>query len=79
MGGEKAGVSEYIVEVPDEQAELFIARFGFDGTRLIGYRITGELVRCRDCKHNVRGACGVFDLCDIPGADNGFCAWGERR
>ena len=37
------------------------------------------VVRCRDCKHNARGICKVFDYCDIPNLDNGFCAWGERK
>lgn len=38
-----------------------------------------EIVRCRDCCHNARGICKVFDYCDIPNLDNGFCAWGERK
>lgn len=44
-------MSEYIVKVPDDDADLFIARFGIDGTRMFGYELTGEVVRCRDCKH----------------------------
>ena len=38
-----------------------------------------ELVRCRDCKHNLNGACEHWDYCDIYDHENGYCAWGERR
>ena len=44
-------MSEYIVNVPDEEAEYFIARFGFENVKLTGYSLTGEIVRCKDCKH----------------------------
>ena len=44
-------MTEYIVNVPDEEAEYFIARFGLEGTTLMGYHLTGEIVRCRDCEN----------------------------
>lgn len=44
-------MTEYIVNVPDEEAEYFIARFGLEGTTLMGYHLTGEIVRCRDCTY----------------------------
>ena len=74
-------MSEYIVSVPDEEAELFIARFGIEGTHIFGHRLVGEIVRCRDCKFfatNIHGSyCtkSITTLCD----SNGFCAWAERK
>lgn len=44
-------MSEYIVQVPDEQAEQFMARFGIEGTQVFGFQLTGEIVRCRDCRY----------------------------
>jgi hypothetical protein len=51
-------------------------------------RTTGELVRCRDCKHYMRGRCDWLTI-DTGGriakpvsfkpASDGFCAWGEKR
>ena len=73
-------MSEYIVSVPDEAAEYFIARFGLDGTKMMGYDLTGEIVRCRDCKHFSIGkntdCCGFTDKYAHP---NGFCSWGEKK
>ena len=73
-------MSEYIVSVSDEEAELFIARFGIGGTQMFGHRLVGEIVRCRDCEYLVaHGAgCSYWDFCDVYDT-NGFCAWGERR
>ena len=77
-------MSEYIVNVPDKDAELFIARFGIDGTTMFGYNLTGEIVRCRDCKYGINDG----ELCAEDASDSwdwrniepdGFCAWGERR
>lgn len=44
-------MSEYIVNVPDEEAEYFIARFGLENVKLTGYSLTGEIVRCKDCAY----------------------------
>lgn len=43
-------MSEYIVNVPDEYAELFISRFGLECVKCLGYGLTSEIVRCRDCR-----------------------------
>ncbi len=85
-------MSEYIVEVPDEEAELFIARFGINGTTMFGYQLVDEIVRCRDCKHFTPKGTHKFDngktnedYCDyvrgwmLQITPDGFCAWGERR
>ena len=69
-------MSEYIVELPDSgAADEAVKRFGVDDSRLYGYRITDEIVRCSDCR--------LFDTrkCKShwPFRFNGYCAWGERR
>ena len=84
-------MSEYIVELPESgAADEAVKRFGADGSRLYGYRLTGEIVRCRDCKfyHPREGAtlnCR-FEHPSIPNLVEwciaepyGFCAWGERK
>lgn len=44
-------MSEYIVELPDgSEADEFVAKMGLKGCRIYGYRLTGEVVRCRDCR-----------------------------
>lgn len=71
-------MSEYIVNVPDEEAEYFIARFGFENVKLMGYSLTGEIVRCKDCENlNIVGECpcGFWALENLKG----FCAWGKRK
>ena len=73
-------MSEFIVNVPDEDAKHFIERFGIDGTTLYGYHLTGEIVRCRDCKKlNIVGECPCGFWALENGKLDGFCAWGERR
>ncbi len=84
-------MSEFIVEVPDCDANEFIERYGLDGTRMFGYKLTGEVVRCRGCRNGhqtpVRGfRCWHWMELDGNGdpvpADvepDGFCAWGVRR
>ena len=76
-------MAEYIVKVPDEDAEHFIARFGFDETTLFGYHLTGEIVYCRDCRHYMKtfynvGVCHPLGI-SFADMDDGFCAWAERR
>lgn len=45
-------MSEYIIELPDSgAADEFVAKMGVDDCRVYGYRLNGEIVRCRDCKH----------------------------
>lgn len=85
-------MTEYIVNVPDEEAEYFIARFGLEGTTLMGYHLAGEIVRCRDCAkwHHIDtedgiryGECDEWrraDSCCVPATnENGFCAWSARK
>lgn len=44
-------MSEYIVELPDSgAADEFVAKMGVEDCRIYGYRLTGEVVRCRDCR-----------------------------
>lgn len=73
-------MSEYIVSVPFEHDEVFVANMGAERTHLYGYELREEIVRCRDCKYLIaHGAgCAHWDYCDIESID-GFCAWGERR
>lgn len=76
-------MSEYIVNVPDEEAECFIARFGFENVKLFGYGLTGEIVRCRDCSLCVEKGHRIY--CDLNAGGfpqvypDGFCAWGENK
>lgn len=44
-------MSEYIIELPDSgAADEFVAKMGVEDCRIYGYRLTGEIVRCRDCE-----------------------------
>ena len=70
-------MSEYIVNVSYEEAELFIARFGIGGTQMFGHQLVGEIVRCRDCKCFIpSGYCGEMHHKALV---NGFCSWGEHK
>lgn len=76
-------MSEYIVNVPDEEAEYFIARFGFENVKLTCYSLTGEIVRCKDCKFRCLDECtrideGFKDYWFAIELD-GFCKWAERE
>ena len=80
-------MSEYIVNVPDEAAENFIAKFGLDGTKMIGFDLTGEIIRCRDCE-NYEPKDGTWLNCrfEIDGfiqwryaEPDGFCKWSEKK
>ena len=76
-------MTEYIVNVPDEAAEYFIAKFGLDDVTMLGYHLTGEVVRCRDCKHcyeqldgyECERFSGEYHRAEL----DGFCAWAERK
>ena len=74
-------MSEYIVDVPDEEAELFIARFGIEGTTMFGHRLTDEIVRCSDCERWESGDCDWNPYHGDPVDDQpeGYCAWGVRK
>lgn len=69
-------MSEYIVEVPDEEAELFIARFGINGTTMFGYQLVDEIVRCRDCKFKDEPWNCAAPYFVEP---DGYCAWGRKK
>lgn len=73
------------MKVPDEEAALFIARFGIEGTTMFGYRLAEEIVRCRDCvwakpdqsDHEFRELrCNMW-IADVSA--DGFCSRGKRR
>lgn len=76
-------MSEYIVQVPDEQAEQFIAKFGIEGTQIFGFWLTGEIVRCRDCEYYHPELCDIGRAsCQLwikPSEPDGYCAWGVRK
>lgn len=46
-------MTEYIVEVDDKVAEVFVERFDWETVTLFGHHLVGEIVRCRDCKNFV--------------------------
>lgn len=70
-------MSEYIVSVPDEQAEVFIARFGIESVTLFGFNLREEIVRCHDCKFKNESWNCASPYYNVE--PDGFCAWGERR
>lgn len=78
-------MSEYIIELPDSGADdEFVAKMGVEDCRIYGYRLTGEIVRCRDCKHFKHGFACEENGCTYCGEPlrtepDGFCKWGERR
>lgn len=86
-GGKAVGrMAEYIVSVPDEQAAQLIEQFGIDGCTLGGFQITGEVVRCRDCRFRGKGVWGAetFPTCkrrahEFQVSYQGYCDLGERR
>lgn len=79
-------MSEYIVSLPEGKADDALKAYGWDGSYLCGYELTGEVVRCRDCKHCKRRE-GILPptVCERWGYHNfktepeRYCAWGERR
>lgn len=76
-------MSEYIVNVPDGEAECFIARFGLEDAKLFGYSLTGEIVRCRDCRWRMDYSdamyCDRFASSLPPVEPDDFCSWGEMK
>lgn len=69
-------MTEYILVVPIEEIELFIARLGVEDSSIYGCKVVGEIIRCKDCIHQ-----DEFKYCDRLGftvGNNGYCAWGER-
>lgn len=88
-------MSEYIefaVRMPKDEADSFIARFGKENVRILGYLLGEEIVRCRDCAYSVDEGygCRRFAHMDLAGdyrwkeipaeiEPDGFCAWGEKK
>ena len=74
-------MSEYIVNLPDSKAvDEVIARFGVQSSTLFDCALTGEIVRCYDCRFSVsygRICTKPYELYDVEPA--GYCAWGERK
>lgn len=87
-------MSEYIIELPDSgAADEFVAKMGVDDCRIYGYRLNGEIVRCRECKYASAGEAVIsgnwrHGNCHNPryrgslhvanARADGFCVWGER-
>lgn len=78
-------MSEYIVKLPTYgAADEFFKTHEMPDMTLYGYPLTGEIVRCRDCRYyEDTGNCTWFEcsLCWLLAevTSDGFCAWGERR
>ena len=73
-------MTEYIMNVPDEAAEYFIAKFGLDDVTMLGYHLAGEIVRCMDCVFCMAYMAGTY--CDYMAHSvepDGFCSWAERK
>lgn len=74
-------MSEYIIELPDSgAADEFVAKMGVEDCRIYGYRLTGEIVRCRDCRFSLAHGNGCGRNQDIYDVEpDGFCALGVRK
>lgn len=79
-------MSEYIIELTDDELNMVIATHGVEDCQLFGYKLTGEIVRCRDCRFCGKGMWGneTFPVCrrglhTFQVTWDGFFAWGERR
>lgn len=79
-------MSEYIVELPDGgAADEFVARMGAENSRIYGYQLTGEIVRCRDCEYyrESDATCHSWQWHNWDAAievePDGYCACGERE
>lgn len=78
-------MTEYIVEVDDKVAEVFVKRFDWETVTLFGHHLVGEIVRCRDCvwakpdqsDHEFRELrCNMW-IADVSA--DGFCSRGKRE
>ena len=78
-------MTEYIIELDGYEAYKAGENLdAIDESEEFYGEIVDELVRCRDCKHCMRG-----DFCNLNNEwdkrswqavePNGFCAWAERR
>lgn len=75
-------MSEYIIELTDDELNMIIEMYGVEDCSFFGYQLTGEIVRCRDCE-SFRAETDHFPaVCLLWGRGaepNGFCSWGGRR
>ena len=77
-------MSEYIVKLPTYgAADEFFKTHEMPDMTLYGYPLTGEIVRCRDCKFRCLDECtrideGFKDYWFAIELD-GFCAWAKRK
>lgn len=82
-------MSEYIVCV-DDLEESYYRYTNIKPETVFGHRLSGEIVRCRDCVHGIKAdLSGNWYECMKPDGNgdyarwdvepDGFCAWGERR
>lgn len=74
-------MSEYIVELDSKHS--IALRLAFFEEMRGGDFVRGEIVRCRDCKHDYKGVCekpiwGDGERACAPTEPDGYCAWGER-
>lgn len=80
---------EFVVCVPKDEADLFIARFGRKNVKILGCLLSEEIVRCYKCRHHrvnvwtMGDKRGTTHTCErerkqVAVEPDGFCAWGER-
>lgn len=73
MAEEGEGMSEIIIDVGNNLIEL------------VGCKYRGELVRCKECKHNYNTTinhgkmCPRCDFTDWKLSENDYCSRGERE
>ncbi|HAM16023.1 MAG TPA: hypothetical protein DCP91_09250 [Eggerthellaceae bacterium] len=90
-GDEEDEMSEYIIELTDDELNMIIAAHGVEDCQLFGYQLTGEIVRCRDCEHfeqyrvTLKGHTWEHYWCKrdddhlAHAEPDGFCSWGYRK
>ena len=73
---------EFVVRVPKDEADFFIARFGRNNVKILGYSLGEEIVRCCDCVY--RYGClhlldnGDDDMRRCNATPEGYCGWGRK-
>lgn len=74
-------MSEYIVKLPTYgAADEFFKTHEMPDMTLYGYPLTGEIVRCRDCKYAMAYAKAAYcDYMNHVVEIDGFCAWGVKK
>ena len=49
----------------------------YDKNGMVCYRLKGEIVRCKDCRHRDLFSCPLAD--NDYQKDDDYCSWGDRR